>query len=97
MSDITFPEQRLLRLAALVDDEGEPDEANQLRLFEQVLCTPTRRVGRPARRRTEKETVWARCRRLKDSVSGFRVDPVYARFLASVLQYLSGETKGLAK
>src|SRR5215216_2490923 len=41
----TFPAQRLLRLAALLDDEGEPDEPNQLRLFEQMLGTPTRRVG----------------------------------------------------
>lgn len=93
----TFPAQRLLRLSALVDDEGEPDEANQLRLFEHMLGTPTRRVGRPARRRTEKETVWARYRRLKDGSTGLRIDPVYAPFLASVLQYLSGEKKGLAK
>jgi hypothetical protein len=93
----TFPAQRLLRLAALLDDEGEPDEANQLRLFEQMLGTPTRRVGRPARKRTEKETVWARYRRLRDGVSGLRIDPIYAPFLASVLQYLSGETKGLVK
>lgn len=93
----TFPAQRLLRLAALLDDEGEPDEPNQLRLFEQMLGTPTRRVGRPARKRTEKETVWARYRRLKDGVSGLRVDPIYAPFLAAILQYLSGETKGLVK
>lgn len=93
----TFPAQRLLRLAALLDDEGEPDEANQLRLFEQMLGTPTRRVGRPARRRTEKETVWARYRRLKDGGGGLRVDPVYAPFLAAVLQYLAGETKGFTK
>jgi ParB/RepB/Spo0J family partition protein len=93
----TFPAQRLLRLAALLDDEGEPDEQNQLRLFEQMLGTPTRRVGRPARKRSEKETVWARYRRLKDGVSGLRVDPVYAPFLTSILQYLSGEAKGLTK
>jgi ParB/RepB/Spo0J family partition protein len=93
----TFPAQRLLRLAALLDDEGEPDESNQLRLFEQMLGTPSRRVGRPARRRTEKETVWARYRRLKDGASGLRVDPVYAPFLSAILQYLSGETKGLTR
>lgn len=93
----TFPAQRLLRLAALLDDEGEPDEANQLRLFEQMLGTPARRVGRPARKRTEKETVWARYRRLKDGVSGLRIDPIYVPFLTAVLQYLSGETKGLVK
>jgi len=61
-----------------------------------MLGTPTR-VGRPARRRTEKETVWARYRRLKDGSTGLRIDPVYAPFLASVLQYLSGDKKGLAK
>lgn len=93
----TFPAQRLLRLAALLDDEGEPDEANQLRLFEQMLGTPTRRAGRPARKRTEKETVWARYRRLKDGVSGLRIDPIYTPFLTAILQYLSGETKGLVK
>lgn len=93
----TFPAQRLMRLAAVLNDEGEPDEANQLRLFEQMLGTPTRRVGRPARRRTEKETVWARYRRLKDGASGLRVDPVYAPFLEAVLQYLAGDTKGLTK
>jgi len=93
----TFPAQRLLRLAALLDEEGEPDEANQLRLFEQMLGTPARRRGRPARRRNEKETVWARYRRLKDGASGLRIDPVFAPFLEAMLQYLAGETKGLAK
>jgi ParB/RepB/Spo0J family partition protein len=93
----TFPAQRLLRLAAVIDDEGEPDEENQVRLFEQMLGTPTRRRGRPARRRTEKETVWARYRKLKDGASGLRIDPVYAPFLDSLLQYLCGETKGLVK
>jgi hypothetical protein len=77
--------------------KGEPDEENQVRLFEQMLGTPTRRRGRPARRRTEKETVWARYRKLKDGASGLRIDPVYAPFLDSLLQYLSGETKGLVK
>jgi ParB/RepB/Spo0J family partition protein len=93
----TFPAQRLLRLAALVDEEGEPDEDNQIRLFEQMLGTPTRKPGRPSRRRSEKETVWARYRRLKEGASGFRVDPVFAPFLDSVLQYLAGETRGLVK
>ena len=93
----TFPAQRLLRLAALLDEEGEPDEPNQLRLFEQMLGTPTRRPGRPARKRTEKETVWARYRRLKENAGALRVDPVYEPFLASVLKYLSGETQGLVR
>ena len=81
----------------LVDEEGDPDEANQLRLFEQMLGTPTRTPGRPARKRTEKETVWARYHRLKENTSGLRVDPVYEPFLTSVLKYLAGETQGLVK
>jgi ParB/RepB/Spo0J family partition protein len=93
----TFPIQRLLRLAALVDDAGEPDEPNQLRLFEQMLGTPTRKAGRPARKRTERETVWARYRRLKEGARGLRVDPVYEPFLSQVLKYLAGETTGLTK
>lgn len=93
----TFPAQRLLRLAALVDEEGAPDEPNQLRLFEKMLGTPTRRVGNPARKRTEKETVWARYRRLKESAPGLQVDPVYTPFLNAVLKYLAGETKGLIR
>jgi hypothetical protein len=62
-----------------------------------MLGTPARRAGRPARKRTEKETVWARYRRLKDGASGLRVDPIYTPFLSSILQYLSGEKKGLTK
>ncbi len=93
----TFPAQRLLRLATLLDEEGEPDEENQLRLFERMLGAPARKAGRPARPRSEKETVWARYRRLKDGASGLRLDPVFAPFLTSVLQYLAGETKGLLK
>ncbi len=93
----TFPAQRLLRLASLLDEEGEPDEENQLRLFERMLGAPPRKAGRPTRPRSEKETVWARYRRLKEGASGLRLDPVFAPFLASVLQYLGGETKGLLK
>lgn len=93
----TFAAQRLLRLAALLDEGGEPDEENQLRLFATMLGTPTRKPGRPARPRSEKETVWARYRRLKDGASGLRLDPVFVPFLNSVLQYLSGATKGLVK
>lgn len=93
----TFPLQRLLRLAALLNDDGEPDEPNQLRLFDQMLGTPTRKPGHPARRRTEKETVWARYRRLKDGARGLRVDPIFEPFLASLLKYLAGETQGLIK
>lgn len=93
----TFPVQRLLRLATLVDDDGAPDEPNQLRLFEQMLGTPTRKPGRPARKRTEKETVWVRYRRLKEGSTGLQVDPVYTPFLTSVLKYLAGETKGLIR
>ncbi len=93
----TFPAQRLLRLAALLDDDEQPDEENQVRMFEQMLGTPTRRAGRPARRRTEKETVWARYRKLKEGASALRVDPVYQPFLESVLQYLAGETKGIVR
>jgi ParB/RepB/Spo0J family partition protein len=93
----TFPAQRLLRLAALVDEDGAPDEPNQLRLFEKMLGTPTRKAGHPARKRTEKETVWARYRRLKESAPGLQVDPVYTPFLNAVLKYLAGETKGLIR
>ena len=80
-----------------LDDAGEPDEPNQLRLFEQMLGTPTRKSGRRARKRTERETVWARYRRLKEGARGLRVDPVYEPFLAQVLKYLAGETGGLTK
>jgi ParB/RepB/Spo0J family partition protein len=93
----TFPLQRLLRLAALLNDDGEPDEPNQLRLFDQMLGTPTRKPGHPARKRTEKETVWARYRRLKDGARGLRVDPIFEPFLTQVLKYLAGETGGLTK
>jgi hypothetical protein len=93
----TFPLQRLLRLAALLNDDGDPDEPNQLRLFDQMLGTPTRKPGHPARKRTEKETVWARYRRLKDGARGLRVDPIFEPFLASLLKYLAGETQGLIK
>jgi ParB/RepB/Spo0J family partition protein len=91
----TFPAQRLLRLAALLDEDGGPDEPNQLRLFEQMLGTPRRKPGRPARRRSEKETVWDRYQRLKKGTGGLRIDPVYQPFLDALLKYLSGENRGL--
>src|SRR5207302_297586 len=59
----TVPVQRLLRLSALVDDESEPDEASQLRLFKQMLASPTRRGRRAAQPRTQKEMVWQRFQR----------------------------------
>jgi hypothetical protein len=89
--------QRLLRLATLVDEDGAPDEPTQLRLFEQMLGKPTRKPGRPAGKRTERETVWVRYRRLKEGGPGLQVDPVYTPFLTSVLKYLAGETKGLTR
>jgi hypothetical protein len=88
--------QRLLRLSALVDDESEPDEVSQLRLFKQMLESPSRRGRRAARPRTQKEMVWQRFQRLRQGKVGIRVDPVYQPFLESLLKYLSGENKGLA-
>jgi ParB/RepB/Spo0J family partition protein len=92
----TVPVQRLLRLSALVDDESEPDEASQLRLFKQMLASPTRRGRRAAQPRTQKEMVWQRFQRLRQGKVGIRVDPVYQPFLDSLLKYLAGENKGLA-
>jgi ParB/RepB/Spo0J family partition protein len=91
----TFTGQRLLRIAALLDTDGEPDEPSQLRLFDEMLGTPRRHRGRPARKRTERETVWDRYQRLKQGKAPVRVDPVYQPFLEAVLKYLSGENRGL--
>src|SRR6478752_2799021 len=87
----TVPIQRLLRLSALVDDESEPDEPSQLRLFKQMLESPTRRGRRAAQPRTQKEMVWQRFQRLRQGKVGIRVDPVYQPFLDSLLKYLAGE------
>lgn len=91
----TMPVQRLLRLSALVDDDSEPDEAAQLRLFKQMLESPTRRGRRAAQPRTQKEIVWQRFQRLRQGKVGIRVDPAYQPFLDSLLKYLAGENKGL--
>ena len=88
----TVPVQRLLRLSALADDESEPDEAAQVRLFEQMLESPTRRAAQP---RTQKELAWQRFQRPRQGKVGIRVDPVYQPFLDSLLKYLAGENKGL--
>jgi ParB/RepB/Spo0J family partition protein len=91
----TIPVQRLLRLSALVDDDGEPNEDGQIRLFNQMLESPTRRGRRAAEPRTQKEAVWQRFQRLRQGKVGIRVDPVYQPFLESLLKYLAGETRGL--
>lgn len=91
----TIPVQRLLRLSALADDDGEPDEEAQSRLFNQMLESPTHRGRRAARPRTQKEAVWQRFQRLRQGKVGVRVDPVHQPFLDSLLKYLAGETKGV--
>ncbi|MFZ5895543.1 MAG: ParB/RepB/Spo0J family partition protein [Myxococcota bacterium] len=92
----TFPAQRLLRLAALSDEHGEPDEAHQMRLFRKMLDAPDRKGKAAKRTRTEKETVWDRYQRLKQGKLDRRIDPVYRPFLDAVLKYLSGANAGLA-
>ena len=92
----TIPIQRLLRISTLVDDEEEPDEDAQGRLFQQMLASPVRRGRRAARPRTQKEALWLRFQRLRQGKVGTRVDPVYQTFLDSLVKYLAGETKGLA-
>jgi ParB-like chromosome segregation protein Spo0J len=91
----TFPAQRLLRLATLLDDHEEPDEASQVRLFQQMLGAPNRRGRRAGQTRSEKETVWSRYQRLKEGKTEAAVDPVYRPFLSALLKYLAGETRGL--
>ena len=91
----TVPIQRLLRITTLVDDEEEPDEDAQCRLFQQMLDLPVRRGRRAARPRTQKEALWLRFQRLRQGKVGNRVDPVYQSFLDSLVKYLAGETKGL--
>lgn len=91
----SFPVQRLMRLAKLIDGDGEPDEALQLRMFKQMLEAPGRRGPGPARVRVQKQAVWERFQRLKQGKTGRAIDPIYQPFLEAVLKYLSGETKGL--
>jgi len=90
----TVPIQRLLRLATLIDDEDEPNEEAQLRLFEQMLAVPVRRGRRPGRTRTQKDALWLRFQRLRQGKVGTRIDPIYQPLLDSLVRYLSGETKG---
>jgi len=92
----TFPAQRLLRLAALLNEFEEPDEETQLRLFQQMVGAPARRGRRAGRTRTEKQTVWDRYQRLRQDRLSLGVDPAYQPFLDSVLRYLAGETRRLA-
>lgn len=92
----TFPAQRLLRLAALLNEFEEPDEETQLRLFQQMVGAPARRGRRAGRTRTEKQTVWDRYQRLRHERLSLGVDPAYQPFLESVLRYLAGETRRLA-
>ncbi|HKO46532.1 MAG TPA: ParB/RepB/Spo0J family partition protein [Polyangiaceae bacterium] len=91
-----IPIQRLLRISTLVDDEDEPDEEAQSRLFQQMLASPARRGRRAARPRTQKEALWLRFQRLRQGKVGNRVDPVYQTFLDSLVKYLAGEAKGIA-
>ena len=92
-----FPTQRLLRVASLLNDEGDPDEETQLRLFQQMVEAPGRKGRKAARTRTEKDTVWERYQRLKQGKVGLSVDPVYKPFLDNVLKYLRGELRGLVR
>lgn len=92
----TIPIQRLLRIATLMDDEEDPDEEAQVRLFQQMLDSPVRRGRRAARPRTQKEALWLRFQRLRQGKVGGRIDPVYQTFLDSLVRYLAGETKGVA-
>jgi ParB family chromosome partitioning protein len=91
-----FPAQRLMRLAALLNEDGEPDEETQLRLFQQMLAVPGRKGRRASRTRTEKEAVWDRYQRLKQGKVGLAIDPVYQPFLEAVLKYLAGENRGIS-
>ncbi|MFZ5893412.1 MAG: ParB/RepB/Spo0J family partition protein [Myxococcota bacterium] len=91
----TLPAQRLLRVAALHDEHGEPDEPNQLRLFLTMLDAPERKSELSERARAEKDNVWERYQQLKQGKLDRRVDPVYRPFLDAVLKYLSGENAGL--
>jgi ParB/RepB/Spo0J family partition protein len=91
----SFPVQRLIRLAKLVDRDGEPDEGLQLRMYKQMLESPGRRGPGPTRVRVQKQTVWDRFQRLKQGKAGRSIDPLYQPFLDAVIKYLSGETKGL--
>jgi ParB/RepB/Spo0J family partition protein len=91
----TIPVQRLLRISTLVDDNEEPDEEAQSRLFQQMLASPVRRGRRAARPHSQKEALWLRFQRLRQGKVGNRIDPVYQTFLDSLVKYLAGETKGL--
>jgi ParB family chromosome partitioning protein len=90
-----FSAQRLLRLAALLDEHGEPDEPSQFRLFKSMLDAPSRKHQAAARTRKEKDTVWQRYQRLKLGKVG-SIDPIYQPFLDAVLKYLSGSNRGIS-
>lgn len=90
-----FPVQRLLRLARLVDENGDPDEKSQQKLFKQMLESPGRRGRKAGALVSQKQTVWTRFESLKQGKQNRFVDPVYQPVLEAVVRYLSGETKGI--
>jgi len=91
----TFPVQRLLRLARLIDENGDPDDSSQQKLFKQMLESPGKRGRKAGRLVSQKQTVWARFESLKQGKQNRFVDPVYQPVLDAVVRYLSGETKGI--
>ena len=90
-----FPVQRLLRLARLVDEHGDPDEKSQQKLFKQMLESPGRRGPKPGALVSQKQTVWTRFESLKQGKQNRFVDPVYKPVIEAVVRYLAGETKGI--
>jgi len=91
----TFPVQRLLRLARLVDESGDPDEKSQQKLFRQMLESPGKRGRKAGELVTQRQTVLARFESLKRGKQNRFVDPVYKPVIDAVVRYLSGETKGI--
>jgi len=92
----TFPAQRLLRLAALLNDFGEPDEETQQRLFQQMVGAPARKGRRAGFTRSQKEIVWDRYQRLCHTTVNLGIDPAYHPFLDTVLRYLRGEVRRIS-
>jgi ParB/RepB/Spo0J family partition protein len=92
----TFPAQRLLRLAALLNEHGEPDDETQQRLFQQMLGAPARKGRRAGFTRSQKEIVWDRYQRLCHSKVNLGIDPAFNPFLDSVLRYLRGEVRRIS-
>ena len=91
----TFAVQRLLRLARLVDENGDPDEKSQQKVFKQMLESPGKRGRRAGVLVSQKQTVLTRFESLKKGKQNRFVDPIYKPVIEAVVRYLSGETKGI--